>query len=298
MDISGEEHPPDGQEPPDESGKALRKRTRSEAGLPEEEDELAGYSPPENNEMEGAPPMEAEDEHMGDEDVETEAPDTVVDQSRRTSATEASAPPIGASMAPPQSQQVEVGTTYGPARRDRTSPEERHDALFRSEGLQRALNRSVDMLDLGDVRLPRTPLATDEVRLAEEDDGDDYMDAFLVDKGMGLDVFLAQKNRTEVQDKDLNSDEKEQKRSGMKKEWDKLLRTTSINFDQGPHREQGTDHPARDGPKEHIRVSICEHTERISRQPGQVGDQVPVVYQGLSRSGHSGVGAAIADSFS
>ena len=110
---------------------------------------------------------------------------------------------------------------------------QRHDVLFQDESLHRALNRSVDMLDLGNVRIPRTPTVTDEVMIDEEDNEDNFMDASIVDKGLGVDVYLAQKNRTEAQDKDINETEKEQKRSGMKKQWSKLLRTTSMKVQTG-----------------------------------------------------------------
>ena len=64
VDISGEEKPPDGDDGPGESGQEVRKRSREEAGLNEEEDEMAGYSPS----VAAGGTDQAEDAIMNDDD--------------------------------------------------------------------------------------------------------------------------------------------------------------------------------------------------------------------------------------
>ena len=82
---------------------------------------------------------------------------------------------------------------------------------------------------MGQTRVPRTPLT---IPVPDEDD-DDVLEAFLVEKGLSLDVYLAQKGRSEVNPKDMTTKEWGQKEKGMVKEWQKLLRTKSIKAHVG-----------------------------------------------------------------
>ena len=145
IDISGEERPPDGadepeeEEPSDESRKRARRETVEELGA----GELAS--------MEGVMPASI-DELMGEEKAETEANGSASARdtsSRRESASTTMEPEV----TPPPTV---TGTTAeevpaygdGPARRDRTSTNHRFEELGQPNQLTRALNRSVDMLDM------------------------------------------------------------------------------------------------------------------------------------------------------
>ena len=68
----------------------------------------------------------------------------------------------------------------------------------------------MEILDLGQTRISRTLLA---IPVPDEDD-EDVLEAFLVKKGLSLDVYLAQKGRAEVNPKQMTAREWEQKEKG------------------------------------------------------------------------------------
>ena len=68
------------------------------------------------------------------------------------------------------------------------------------------------------------PLPSDIPVLDEEED-EDALEAFIVEKGLAIDVYLAQKNRAEVQ--------LDQAGKGTVKEWSKLVNTKAIEVHKG-----------------------------------------------------------------
>ena len=234
-DISNEAFPPadmDEQDDNDHEGDIERSRKRSrEADVEAEQDEFAGYEPSPN---EIAIP---EDDDMDGSEGETQIPEsTAMDVNEQSSRRASSAvlgdegrPPTSATAtAKPSRPSAAIGE-YGPQRREHGNARyEEVPARVPSE-LQKALNRSVEMLDVGNTRLHRTPL---EIPVGD-DEAEDALEAFLVDKGLSLDVYLAQKSRTEVKLKDMTAKELVQKEKGMVKEWDKLVNTKSIKVHVG-----------------------------------------------------------------
>ena len=118
---------------------------------------------------------------------------------------------------------------YGPQRREHGNARYEGVPTRVPSELQKALNRGVEMLDVGNTRLHRTPR---EIPVGD-DEAEDALEAFLVDKGLSLNLYLAQKSRTEVKLKDMTAKELVQKEKGMVKEWDKLVNTKSIKVHVG-----------------------------------------------------------------
>ena len=64
------------------------------------------------------------------------------------------------------------------------------------------------------------------------------LDAFFTEKGAIFDSYMTNKNRTEIQPKDLDDREKEQMVVGMKKEWKKLTDTKAIKIHTGAEAQR------------------------------------------------------------
>eukprot|EP00435_Cladocopium_sp_Y103_P063878 s580_g25.t1 len=108
---------------------------------------------------------------------------------------------------------------YGEARAEVTTPTTTPAAYgpIRTNDLSDALRRSVDILDHGQVRLPRT-------QLAPYPDGDTQ----------AHEVMLIQMTQnSEVSEKNMTPDEIKQLGESKLKEWDKLLKTQSIKIHVG-----------------------------------------------------------------
>ena len=77
-----------------------------------------------------------------------------------------------------------------------------------------------------------------EIPVLDENEEDDALEAFIVDKGMDLDVYLAQKNRTEIHLRSMDERELDQAEKGMTKEWAKLIGTQAIEVHMGEHAKR------------------------------------------------------------
>eukprot|EP00435_Cladocopium_sp_Y103_P072500 s192_g40.t1 len=160
-------------------------------------------------------------------------------------------PWIGNSGTTPAGHGSSEQQTYGPVRR---------------ESLTHALRRSADILDHGDIRLPRSQLAPHPQR--EEDDAliaqHSYSEKmkekheFQVNEDGELEVFLVQKDTQEVTDRELSPFERLEVDKGKLVEWEKLLKTGAIRMHEG---EEATK-VLRDHPQERILESRFVKTRR------------------------------------
>ena len=115
---------------------------------------------------------------------------------------------------------------------------------IRRQGLAAALRHSVDILDHGLTRLPRTPLRQNE----NNETHDQVFEVFMSQLG----------SNNEIHDKDLTKLEKEQLDQGKLKEWSKLLNTQSIRIHVGKEAEK----LRQEYPRERFLESRCVKTRR------------------------------------
>ena len=70
--------------------------------------------------------------------------------------------------------------------------------------LQSAHHRSVELLDVGRARKPPPPPSAEapplpsDIPVLDEEEDEDALEAFITEKGLAIDMYLAQKNRTQV----------------------------------------------------------------------------------------------------
>ena len=115
------------------------------------------------------------------------------------------------------------------------------------------------MLDMGNTR-GRTEGVVPDASLIPVEDNEDVLEALLVEKGVSLDAYLAQKSRTEIQWRSMTERQRVQAEKGMRKEWHKLERTGSIKVHWGAEAEQ----LRATVPAENILESRFVRTERDS----------------------------------
>ena len=265
LDISNEGSPDEGDPGPEAED---RKRTREQAGLDEGNIEPSGH---EGQQAAAGVWTDSDIEQFTDvpEQGASEIPDTIV-SSRRVSNVEMPAENDSKNAVTVQAHSELPGPGqhgYGPMRNERAAGVNRHQEYQPTE-LERALQRGVEMLDVGNTRLPRTwepkdvPVAPNDEEDLDllNDDDDEVLEAFLLEKGVPWEVYLAQKNRAEISWKNMSKDQRIQADRGMRKEWDKLLRTTSIKLHEGEAAEALW----RTVPPENILESRFVHTERES----------------------------------
>ena len=271
LDITNEERPDESDPGP---GSEDRKRNREQAGLDGAEDEpeatdQSGIGAGVWTESDGEPLTDVPDQGM------SEVPDTVMSSRRASNVeipSEVSARVADVPGISPKTSETGHGG-YGPVRDGRSSgsqPYPRHEFTE----LERALQQSAEMLDIGNTRLPRNwepkdiPVDPndDEDPDLRQDERDEVLEAFLLEKGVPWEVYLTQKNRTEITWKNMSQDQRGQADSGMRKEWDKLLRAASIKLQKGAAAAE----LRRTVPAENILESRIVHTEQESEEaPGQ-----------------------------
>lgn len=109
----------------------------------------------------------------------------------------------------------------------------------RTSGLLSALRRSVDILDHGVTRVPRSQMTMSPQPLQTHPEVDldtpraESLMAEISEDCVNFEVFLAQKETQEVKDKDLTPQERKDLKVGIAKEWSKLCNTSSIKNSSG-----------------------------------------------------------------
>lgn len=130
---------------------------------------------------------------------------------------------------------------YGPIRHPRNVRHEPAD-------LEGAMRRSLDLLDLGDVRAKRTEMVTDrslfdeddEILVTEEAQTTEEIKMSSQRRSEHFESFIAQdKKHAELKDRDLQgSEDQERVRKGKMSEWDKMLKSGAIVVHTGKDAEE------------------------------------------------------------
>ena len=166
------------------------------------------------------------DEQVPMVEAEIESADAEIDTSTGEPST-MTTPPPEANVTPEELQSARVNS-YGPVRQSWREHE--------SVDLETARRRSLDLLDVGNTRVPRTPFAA---RVSEEDNDvmevtmtmEEYDDVNADDEQRHFESFLVQqKKNEEVKFKSLNTHEVELDKQGRAKELGKLLQTKAVKI--------------------------------------------------------------------
>jgi IS30 family transposase len=219
-DISTEEHPPAGQEhePPEPApGEHPHKRVRLEE--PATGDVAPTIITDDLDEELTNPPT------PGAESVQP-TPTTPLDDSTEAPPSREMSQNLTLSVPTAAEASTTTSSSYGPIRQHEPASQ-----------LQEALRRGVDLLDVGNTRVARTPYEDPRVRTSS-----DASDALMCDLEDMFESFLVQQEKhkrdNELKNSDILEHEWEQVIQGKLREFEKLQRTKSIKVHVGIQAQQ------------------------------------------------------------